>query len=217
MRLLGIIVLAVVIALLAARRTSSRAQHAPRSAPVSSGSARIPAVVPLPRPAAVRQKGLSTSDPRYDPVAYLDEEGGALDAREVYLNEPRDPTFAPIFEKRINTTLETILDELKAKKHVKSVHVDCRTLSCSTTIEADTTADAQELYNEINGIILGDGQQPGVDLSDPDHPQVTIVNLYRPGSRDDGNFQQILDLGMRPALDLAKKKLSKDNPDEAVP
>jgi hypothetical protein len=215
MRLLGIIVLAVVIALLAARRTSSRAQHAARSTPVTSGSARTPAVVPLPRLAAVRQKGLSTRDPRYDAVAYLAEEGGALDAKEIYLDEPRDPTFAPIFEKRINTTLETIVDELKAAKRIKAVHVDCRTLSCSTTIEADSKADARELYNEVNGIMLGDVQQPGMDLSDSDHPQVTIYNLYRPTSRDDASFQQILDLGMRPALDLAKKRQSKD--DEAVP
>jgi hypothetical protein len=219
MRLLGIVVLAVAVALFAAhRRTATSATKAP-TARTGSGAPTmaVPRQPPPPRPAVVRQKDLATTDARYDPVAYLEQEGGALDAREVYLNEPRDPRFAPIFEKRINTTMETILDELKAKKHVKSVHVDCKTLSCSTTIEADSRADAQQLYDEVNGIILGDGQQPGMDLSDPDHPRVTIVNLYRPGSRDDGNFQQILDLGMRPALDLAKKKLSKDKPDEAVP
>lgn len=220
MRLLGIVVLAVAVAVLAARRrTATSATKAPRSVGTGTGSSTTPAPrqLPPPQPGAIRQKDLATTDARYDPVAYMDQEGGALDAREVYLSEPRDPKFAPIFEKRINTTLGTIIDELNAKKRVKSVHVDCRTLSCSTTIEADSRADAQELYNEVNGIILGDGQQPGVDLSDPDHPLVTIVNLYRPGSRDDGNFQQILDLGMRPALDLEKKKLSKDNSDEAVP
>jgi hypothetical protein len=219
MRLLGIITIAIVVAVIAAHRRA--APH--RTEPAGSGVvwSRSPAKSALtlasrPPAIAVRQKTLSTTDAHYDPVMYMQQEGGALDPKEIYRSEPRDSKFAPIFEKRLDTTWRTVLDELGLTKAVKAVHVDCKTLSCITTIEAAPGTDVRELYNDLNGIGVGDAQQPGMDVSDPDHPQVTIYNLYRPDSREDGKFQQIMDGGMRPALELVKQRLAKDKPDEAV-
>lgn len=218
MRLLGILVIAIAVGLVAARRHAESSEP-PASKPVWSAprGGRTPAPLAPPRPAPVQQRGLATTDPAYDAVAYINQEAGALDAKELYLGEPRDPKFAPIFEKRMDAAVKVALDELKLKDGVRAVHVDCRTLSCSTTIEAAPGTDVRDLYNELNGVILGDMQEPGIDTSDPEHPMVTIYNVFRPGSRDDAGYQQIIDKGMRPSIEYTKQRLGSDKAHEAIP
>lgn len=69
----------------------------------------------------------------------------------------------------------------------------------------------------LNGVILGDMQEPGIDTSDPVHPAVTIYNVFRPGSREDGGYRLILDKGMQPSIEYTKQQLGNDKAHEAVP
>ena len=207
MRLLALIVIGAVTGILVGRgcersaieQSGDDATHAP---PPVAESPRV-AVVSAPRP--VRQRDLPATDQRYDPVRMSREEGDAVTAREIFEQEPRDERMAPIFENRIRANATRILHELGIADKVQAVHVECKTLSCETRIEA-AKEHVTEVYDLVNGIMLGDVQAPGIQ-ADADGTFVVIVNLLRPEQRDDAYYARFLSDATGPALKLVKQQL----------
>ena len=156
----------------------------------------------------VRQHDMQPTDAGYDPVALLQEEQGALTVNEIFEREPKDPYFAPTLEKRIETALENVFRELAIEDKVRGVDVECKTLSCRTRIEL-ATSDGAKVYEDINGILLGDVQEPGIDDSDPSRTYVTFGNLYRPAMRNEESYRRFVAEGMGPPLEYAKQRLTK--------
>ena len=160
---------------------------------------------PLPVEQRVRQIELNPTDVRYDPVALAQQEKDNLTTVEIFLAEPRDPSVAPILERRLNSTMRTIIDELQLGPRVKSIKVECHTLTCSTCVEV-AKSDAGEIYDQLNGIMIAESQSPDIDQSGVQSSCVSIVSLMRPESRDQKYYDEFLREGMRPALEAAKKK-----------
>jgi hypothetical protein len=157
--------------------------------------------------ATVAQRELSPSDARYDPVARIAEEPD-LTLKEIFEGEPRDPQFAPVLEHRIQAAVDVIARELLLGDKIRKVHVECRTLSCYTSIQVPQ-ADVRDVYEQINGILLGDFQMPdmsknaGVELG-----EVTIYNIYRSATRDDAYYKKFVEEAMQAPLELAKQRLA---------
>lgn len=156
-------------------------------------------------PMPVPQRELAPTDPRYDAVAYLRESAGELTPQEIFASEPRDPVVAPVFEARARDAISSALDELELASKVKSIRTECKTLSCETRLEV-SEEEASEIYEAVNGIMLGDVQSPGLER-DGDVGYVTFTNLYSPDARDDANHQRFLEAAYRPALEAAKQRM----------
>lgn len=159
----------------------------------------------LPVEKQVRQIELNPTDVRYDPVALAQQEKDNLTTVEIFLAEPRDPSTAPILERRLTSTMQTVVDELQLGPKVKSIKVECHTLTCSTCVEV-AKSDAAEIYDQLNGIMIAESQSPDIDQSGAQSSCVSIVSLMRPESRDQKYYDEFLREGMRPALEAAKKK-----------
>lgn len=216
MRLAVLVLVGITVGVLGARlcgRGTSPAAVAPTVPASVSGSS--PASPPLARWLAaarqpsVPQRDLASSDRRYNPVALLREEEG-ITIQEVFEREPRDPTFAPVLEQRAHDVLDRVFKELRLDGKIRAVHTECRTLSCYTVIEVDES-DVENVYDEVNGILIGDSQSPGFVRAASGKPAgVTIYNLYRPDTRDNDYYRKFLDEATRPALDLAKQRYLKE-------
>lgn len=154
----------------------------------------------------VHQRDIEPSDTRYDPVSLLREEQGELTTKELFEREPKDAHFAPVLERRIESALETVFHELELDDKIGRVQVECKTLSCMTRIEV-AKSDGAHVYDEINGILLGDVQEPGIDDTDPNRTYVTFANLYRPEMRNDATYQRFVAEGMGPPLEYAKQRM----------
>lgn len=106
---------------------------------------------------------------------------------------------------------------------IREVHVECRTLSCYTTIQV-SRADLPEVYDQVNGILLGDTQMPGMSTdADPGLGEITIYDVYRPATRDNAYYEKFVEEAMRPPLELSKQRAAQrrstgqDRPDSARP
>lgn len=155
--------------------------------------------------ATVPQRDLAPSHAHYDPVARLREEPDVT-VKEIFEGEPRDPVFAPVLERRVQAALDTITRELALDDKILDVHVECRTLSCYTSIQVPR-ADLEEVYGQVNGILLGDAQMPGMSTAmDPELGEVTIYNAYRPATRDDAYYQRFVEEAIRGPLELSKQR-----------
>jgi hypothetical protein len=159
--------------------------------------------------ATVPQRELLPSDARYDPVARLAEESDSeLTGKEIFEGEPRDPVFAPVLEHRVQAAVDVIARELALGDKIRKVHVECRTLSCYTTIQVPH-AELREVYEQVNGILLGDAQMPGVRAdADAELGEVTFYNVYRPATRDDAYYKKFLEEAMQAPLDFVKQRLA---------
>lgn len=153
----------------------------------------------------VVQRDLETTDSRYD-AFLLSKENEELSTKEIFEREPRDPAFAPTLEKRMHAALATAFRELELEGRVRAVETECKTLSCYTRIEV-SKEDGWDVYNAINGVLLGDAQEPGIDESDPERTYVTLGNLYRASTRDDAEYDRFVNEATRPSLDAAKQRL----------
>jgi hypothetical protein len=109
--------------------------------------------------------------------------------------------------------LSTALRELELEDKVRAIKTECRTLSCYTRIEV-LKGDGWRVYDALNGVMLGDVQEPGIDESDPDHTYVTFGNLYRASTRDDAEYESFKSEAIRPSLDAAKQRMAESR-DEA--
>lgn len=155
--------------------------------------------------ATVPQRELAPSDARYDPVARLREEPDVT-VKEIFESEPRDPAFAPVLERRVQAAVDMITRELALGDKVLDVHVECRTLSCYTTIQV-SRADLEEVYGQVNGILLGDAQMPGMSAAaDAELGEVTIYDVYRPATRDDAYYERFVEEAIRGPLELSKQR-----------
>jgi hypothetical protein len=115
-----------------------------------------------------------------------------LTSREIFEAEPRDIKLAPIFERRIRTSYEDAFRELNIESKVLSLDVECHTLSCFATVEVAKN-DGRYVYDRIGGLVLGDVLTPS--LEDPDtsgNAKTKLYMLFKPGLREEGNFQQAL-------------------------
>lgn len=209
MRTLCLIVLGVAAGILVAtlRRAHGNEERTASAAVESAGPQIVPAPSPryVPRPRALfKQRDLDTTDARYSAVALSQESAGELSASEIFDSEPRDPVFAPVLETRVKKALIGALDELKLSPKVRSIKAECRTLSCDTRLEL-SRGDVEFVYDQINGIMLGDVQVPGI-VKDGDVGFVTFTNLYRPETRDETYYQRFLDEAFTPALEFAKQR-----------
>lgn len=166
MRVAVFVLVGITVGVLGARlcgHGTSPPAVAPGAPASASGSS--PAPPPLARWSAVSrepsvtQRDLAPSDRRYNPVALLREEEG-LTLQEVFEREPRDPTFAPVLEQRAHDVLDRVFKELRLDGKIRGVHTECRTLSCYTFIKVDDS-DVEHVYDEVNGILIGDSQSPG--------------------------------------------------------
>ena len=158
---------------------------------------------------SVPQRELLPSDARYDPVEFSKQEED-LSSKEIFEREPRDPVFAPVMEKRIQAIHEIVFHELQLEDKIRKVYIECKTLSCYTTIEV-AKSDENRAYEELSGIMLGDVQTPSlVADADPDLSDVVIYNLYRPATRDDAYYQRFLEEAVRPPLEFMKRKYLND-------
>jgi hypothetical protein len=217
MRLAVFVLVGITVGVLGAR-LCGRGTSPPMMAPTvpASASGSSPASPPplarwsaAPREPSVLQRDLAPSDRRYNPVALLREEEG-ITIQEVFEREPRDPTFAPVLEQRAHDALDRVFKELRLDGKVRAVHTECRTLSCYTFIELDDS-DVENVYDEVNGILIGDSQSPGFVRAASGKPAgVTIYNLYRPDTRDNDYYRKFLDEATQPALDLAKQRYLKE-------
>jgi len=207
----------IALGLVAARmRTASSVVVAPTSAPPSplpgNSSARASSSSRIQH--SVHARDIPATDARYNPVALLKDDPD-LSLKEVFESEPRDVQFAPVMEKRIHGSLGIIFSELKLDSKIRHVEIVCKTLSCYTEIEV-SEGDAELVYDEINGILLGDHQSPGIAPHGAvGHLNaVTIYNVYRPETRDDIYYKRFLAEAMRVPLELAKEKFLKDKSKE---
>ena len=209
MRTAIFVLVGIVVGVAVARLRTTGKSPSRREAPVMSAVEAASPEASMPMGSAyrdgVRQRDLSPKDGRYDPVALL-EEDESLSAKEIFENEPRDPLFAPIMEKRAQAVLEIVFRELEIEHKIREIHVECKTLSCYTYIEV-SKADGRDVYVDINGILLGDVQTPGlVNDGDRDMSRVTIYNLHRPATRDVAYYQRLLEETMRPPLEYVKQR-----------
>lgn len=208
MRTLLFVLIGVTVGVAIARTSGDEARRPDhrRSAPAvgSDSNARAPWMVPV-RRASVRQRDLQAADDRYD-AFLLAHENPELSPKEIFDGEPRDPAFAPTLEKRIRTGLATAFRDLELEDKIRAVETECKTLSCYTRIEV-SREDGWSVYNAINGVMLGDLQEPGIDESDPERTYVMVGNLYRASIRDDAEYEKFLSEGMRPSLDAAKQRM----------
>lgn len=158
--------------------------------------------------AAPLQRTLEPTDSRYDPVELHRESGAELLLEEIFEREPRDPAFAHVLEKRVSVAVDEIVTALDLSEVIRKVNVECRTLSCFTSIEVEKK-DVTRVYDLMNGILLGDVQSPsfahGADGS-THLGQVTFYNLYRPERRDESNHQEFLEKAMRPVLEYVREQ-----------
>jgi len=125
-------------------RTKSLSGDAKRVTSSAKATARIEAMphsLPLLPPwtgftydHSVPQRELLPSDARYDPVEFSKQEED-LSSKEIFEREPRDPVFAPVMEKRIQAIHEIVFHELQLEDKIRKVYIECKTLSCYTTIE----------------------------------------------------------------------------------
>ena len=216
MRTIAFVIAGMVLGVFGARMRTPPSVHvtSTSSPPPTAGGALRPQATDRRLPADHRripQRDIPPTDIRYNPVALQDEKP-ELSLKEIFESEPRDVTFAPVMEKRVHDALDTIVQELRLENTVRNVRTECRTLSCYTIIEV-ASADLEQVYDEINGILIGDTQHPGVSHNaGPDHvTAVTFYNIYRPETRDDTYYyKEFLVKAMRFPLDLAKKKYLKD-------
>jgi hypothetical protein len=219
MRLVVFVLAGALLGVIGARwGTKTKAVEVATEAPPSGASTSrvFPGARRSERSQPRHQEDLAPGDPRYDPLAILRADD-TIHAKDIFEREPRDPVFAPVLEKRVPAALDEIFKQLKLEDKVHTVHTECKTLSCYTYIEVDDS-DVEQVYDEINGIVLGDGHSPGLMHASADKPaRVTIYNLYRPESRDDARYQKLLNEGMRPALDLAKQRYLKDPDKDEAP
>ena len=155
-------------------------------------------------PIQVVQRDLTPSDPRYNPVALLKESAGQLSPKEIFASEPRDPVGAPVFEARVKDSISSAIEELKLSSKVRSIKTECKTLSCETRVEV-SSGDLMSVYDEINGIMLGDMQAPGI-AQEGGTGYVTFTNLYSPEFRDEEYRHKFDDEAYRPAVEAAKQR-----------
>lgn len=210
MRIVVIIIIGAIAGLVIARSSACHDRSAieRRNPPPPSAKQGQPAPLRVQAPmAAVLQRDLQPSDRRYNPLLLMEQSSEELTPKEVFEREPRDPTFAPIFERRVHTTLDNALRELGFDDKDVRIETECKTLSCTTRIEI-AKAGGQRLYDAINGVMFGDVQEPGIDNSDPDHTYVTLTNLYRPESRDDKQYDDFINGATRPSLEAAKQRMA---------
>ncbi|HEX2691778.1 MAG TPA: hypothetical protein VHN14_34445 [Kofleriaceae bacterium] len=163
----------------------------------------------------IPQRELPPTDIHYDPVALSREED--LSSKEIFEREPRDPVFASVMERRIHAIYDTVLHELQLEDKVRTVHIECKTLSCYTSLEIikSDAGDEWQIYEELSGIMLGDVQTPSlVAGAVPGRSDVIVYNLYRPASRDDAYYRRFLEEAMRPPLEFMKRKYLKDHKDQ---
>ncbi len=212
---LVLIVAAGVAAGVLVARLSGNSDDAPvvTPAPMAAQQARTGAVATTERAPLVfnrnkvRQRDLAASDPRYDPVKLLEEEEQT--PQETFAAEPRDLKYAPIFEQRLKNTIEDVLRELNLQDKVIAIGVECKTLSCRTYIEV-AKADGAAVYDQINGILMGNVQEPGlVDDEDPTHMDISLFNIYEPGMRDESEYKKFLAFALPQNIALAKSNLQK--------
>lgn len=138
----------------------------------------------------VPQRELAASDERYDPVAYATEDD--LLPKEVFDREPKDPRFAPVFERRIENGYADAFRTLGLEKQIKGITSECKTLSCYTEVEVSKD-DADAIYDRINGLVIGDMSSPGQrDGHTPDSALVTFYTVYSPQMRDDQAFNKFM-------------------------
>ena len=199
------VVIAVALGVILAlwlRPTQASSAH-PQSASGEQRQAAVPsarAIIATPR--VVRQRDLEARDARYDPVALLREEDGRLRPHEIFESEPRDPKFAPVFERRVSTRVDTLLRELGLADKVRSIHVECKTLSCTTVLQTDPK-DVTDVYDLVNGVSLGDVHSPSYD---PARGTVTLDNLFRGDARRDDYDATFAAEAFAPALEFAKQR-----------
>jgi hypothetical protein len=209
MRIGIIVVVGVIVGIVLARvcaldgRVSVAAR--PTTSTDTTASARTGWSAPV-RSVPVRQRDLEASDARYDAVL-LSKENEDLSTKEIIEREPRDPAFAPTLEKRMHASLAVAFRELELEGKITSVETECKTLSCSTRIEV-AREHGWEVYNALNGVMLGDVQEPSIDESDPHKTYVTFSNLYRAGTRDDAYHDEFVKQATRPSLDAAKQRMT---------
>lgn len=138
----------------------------------------------------VAQRDLEASDGRYNPIAYIKEDD--LLPKEVFEREPRDPRFAPVFERRIENGYTDAFRSLGIDQLVKNVKSECKTLSCYTEVEVSKT-DANAVYDRINGLAIGDMSSPGqTDGESQDTALITFYTVYAPEMRDDRAFNDFM-------------------------
>ena len=213
MRIALFVVVGLVVGVVLARRgedKSSVGDAAParsRQQPV----ARVTWTSPMPM-GHVLQRELPATDPRYDAVQ-LSKENEELSTKEIFDSEPRDPAFAPILEKRMHATLSTAFRELQLEDSIDAVKTECKTLSCYTRIEV-SKENGWRVYDSLNGVMMGDVQEPQIDESDPEHTYVTLGNLYRASARDEAAFEEFQSAATWPSLEAAKQRLAESR-DEA--
>lgn len=208
MRLALFVVIGVIAGVLLARMRDedrrSVVDARPQPASKSGSSPRALWIGPV-QTGAVLQRDLEATDSRYD--AFLLSTGNEdLSTKEIFEREPRDPAFAPTLEKRMYAALATAFRELELEDKVRGVETECKTLSCYTRIEV-SKEHGWDVYNAINGVMLGDAQEPGIDESDPERTYVTLGNLYRASTRDDAEYEKFVSEATRPSLDAAKQRL----------
>jgi hypothetical protein len=214
-----ILAISIAIGVLAARVLGRGSSMPPRSAHDSAPAPPVgPAVAPspvarwsaAPHEASVPQRELAPTDRRYNPLVLQREEEGTT-IKEIFEREPRDPAFAPVLEQRAHAVLDRVFRELQLEGKIRGVQTECKTLSCYTFIEVDDV-DVEQVYDQVNGIMVGDSQAPGFARATKGRPAgVTLYNLYRPDTRDDGYYQRFLEEAMQPALELSKQRHLKDH------
>ena len=215
MRIGLIIVVGVIVGIALARACAPKKRAAVEARTTASSdkaaSARAGWSAPV-RSAPVRQRELEATDARYD-AFLMSKENAELSTKEIFEREPRDPAFAPTLEKRMHATLAVAFRELELEGKISSVETECKTLSCYTRVEVPRE-HGWEVYNALNGVVLGDAQEPSIDESDPARTYVTIGNLYRASTREDAYHDEFVKAATRPSLDAAKQRMAESR-DEA--
>jgi hypothetical protein len=215
MRTAVFVIVGLVLGLVAAQRRGRTHPTAVDTVAIRSGNRATPRSSPAlalsERRLGVSQRDIAPTDPRYDAFE-LSREDDEMAFKDIFERESRDLAFAPVMEKRIHDALHLVFHELQLEARVRAMHTSCRTLSCLTTIEV-AKAEGEQVYNEINGILLGDGQNPElVDSPDAALSEIKIYNIYRAQTRDEGYYKQFLDEAMRPALESSKLRYLNEKP-----
>lgn len=194
----------IVLALVRTTRSEGGDSNAPR-VNEAHGQRLAPQLPQRIGQARVAQRDLVPADPRYNPVSLLKESSGELTPKEIFASEPRDPVMAPVFEQRAKDSISGALEELKLSEKVKAIKTECKTLSCETRLEV-SAGDMAAVYDELNGVMLGDVQAPNF-VQDGDVGYVSFTNLYRPEAREEVNHQRFLDEAYRPSIEAVKQRL----------
>jgi hypothetical protein len=139
---------------------------------VAGTACRRQSPAPAAAPAAAEKADTSTLPAEYDPTVLVEK---GMDALQVYLKEPRNPTWATVVEEAIGGQMRRDLKQMIPE--ARNLSMGCRTLSCLILI--DVPKDKLEAAGAVVGLVTLGPITVDLGLSPEGRGQVLVLTERR--------------------------------------